>query len=264
MDAFYLLLIAEFALILLVLTILFRVRAGKYRKLYEKALNKTADSGSSEDLTEAGKGKDRLAAGRGQDSAKGGEEDDLSEGTGEDDASLKGKVRKLNRIVNFQKNKIVDLMGYKDMMESVGKRLTSIHQSNEELNDKIKTLAESSDHQEDFTLHLASFEKNNNELSSFIRVLDKDNKSLSDKFGTWEIALKDLWEQAESGEGVDEGMYTEAVEEKEELVSKLKDFEEKLQEKVNILGEMQKQYDDLETEYMVLYRQQQAAEGKQV
>lgn len=255
-DVFYLLLLSEFALIMLVLTIFFRVRAGRYRKLYEKALKKTVDAGSSDERPEADSAKELTA---------GGEEDDIQgsmDGTGEDDASLKGKVRKLNRIVNFQKNKILDLMGYKDMMESVGKKLSSIQQSNEELNDKIKTLAESSDHQEDFTLHLASFEQNNNELSSFIRVLERDNQTLSEKFSAWEAALKDLWEQAESGEGVDEGMYTEAVEEKEELVSKLKDFEEKLQEKVNMLGEMQKQYDDLETEYMVLYRQQQAAEGK--
>lgn len=263
-DVFYLLCMAELLIILLVLTIFFFVRTRKFRKLYENAQKNPAAFVRPGEISEVVRDNETQEAEFTVDdeqaqSAKALPADSIE--NVEDGSSMQGNIRKLNQIVDFQKNKILDLMGYKDLMESASKKLTTLHQSNEEFTEKIRKLAEASPNKEDFTLSFASIEDNNNKMSSFISIMEKENTALSNKFVSWEENLKDLWEQAESGVEVDEGLYSEAVQGKDELVAKLKDFEEQFNEKVKTLSEMQQQYDDLETEYMVLYRQQQAAEA---
>jgi len=85
----------------------------------------------------------------------------------------------------------------------------------------------------------------------------KRKTALSTKFTKLEDELKNLWEEAEHTEGMDEGRYNELLKEKDDLISKLKEFEGKLQEKSSQFEDMQKQYEDIEKEYMILYKQQQ-------
>ena len=66
------------------------------------------------------------------------------------------------------------------------------------------------------------------------------------------------------GEAVDEDKYIEILKERDELITKMKEFEDKLQEKTGLLDEMEKkykgkeeEYENLEKEYLILYRQQQ-------
>jgi hypothetical protein len=173
-----------------------------------------------------------------------------------DESSLTGKVNKLQRIVKLQKDKILDLMCYKDIFEGAQKKLTSIQQGNEGLHERFVKLLGTSIENPGLAEAMETFKQNNNEIESYINILESENQTLSEKFRKWEDELKRIWEKAESGE-FDEGRYNEILKEREELMTKMKDFEDKLQEKSKLLNEMQAQYEDLEKEYMILYRQQQ-------
>ncbi|KAF0122576.1 MAG: hypothetical protein FD151_676 [bacterium] len=66
------------------------------------------------------------------------------------------------------------------------------------------------------------------------------------------------------GEAVDEDRYIEILRERDALITKVKEFEDELQEKTKLLDKIQKKYEgkeeeyaNLEKEYLILYRRQQ-------
>ena len=61
---------------------------------------------------------------------------------------------------------------------------------------------------------------------------------------------------------IDDVKYAEIVQEKEMLTARSKEFQEKLEDKDKNLEALQAQYEDLEKEYMVLYREQQAKQAQ--
>ncbi len=173
------------------------------------------------------------------------------EGTPEEPAG----VQKLKKIVDFQKEKIVNLMCYKDILESAQKKLTSIHTDYEDLAQRFTSLSEAMGSNKEYELALEMFGENTAELKDFIDALQHENTTLLEKFNTWEEQLKGLWQESE------EIATSEDIEafaaEKNELLEKIKEFEEKFKEKSKQLEEAQAQYEDLEKEYLVLYKQQQ-------
>ncbi|MBI4620052.1 MAG: hypothetical protein HY739_07815 [Desulfobacterales bacterium] len=66
------------------------------------------------------------------------------------------------------------------------------------------------------------------------------------------------------GEAVDEDRYIEILRDRDELMTKVKKFEDKLQEKTKLLDEIQEKYEgkeeeyaNLEKEYLILYKRHQ-------
>lgn len=274
-DALYLLLLGEVSLILLVTAIYFFARNRKHKRLYQKALKELSDIKSQESGVKSQQEIESKA-----------ERESLHETLPEmpvkqpavvetfeapqpseameetaDESSLIGKINKLQRIINFQKGKIIDLMCYKDILEGAQKKLSSVQEGYHNLKDRFTKLFGESPENKGLVEAMETFENNNSELSSYIEILAKENETLAEKFRTWEDELKQIWEEAEKGVALDEGRYDEKLgeimHEKEELASKLKEFEDKLQEKTKVFEDMQRQYEDLEKEYMILYRQQQ-------
>jgi DNA repair exonuclease SbcCD ATPase subunit len=283
-DALYLLLLCEFSLILLISTIYLFSRNKKHKRLYQKALKELSDIKSQESGVRSQQEGESKAVefpqvepqpmqetpseiSEGHLAVETVESPQLSADTTEalDEGSLVGKINKLQRIINFQKGKIIDLMCYKDILEGAQKRLSSIQDSYRNLKDRFVKLFGESPENKGLAEAMETFESNNNELISYIEILGKENESLAEKFRLWEEELKQIWEEAEKSEIIDEGRYDEKLgeimHEKEELAAKLKEFEDKLQEKTKLFEEMQKQYEDLEKEYMILYRQQQQQQG---
>lgn len=277
-DALYLLLLGELSLILLVTTIYLFTKNRRHKRLYQKALKELSDMRST------------MEEDRGQKTEKEGltseeispkmpeEQPAVTEIFEEpqpplfvdetaDEGSLVGKVNKLQRIIDFQKGKIIDLMCYKDILEGAQRKLNTVHEGYQNLKDRFVRLLGDPPENKGLADVLSAFENNNNELVSYIGILRKENETLAEKFKIWEEELKQIWEEAEKGRAIDEGQYEqkldEIIHEKEELTAKLKEFEDKLQEKTKVFEEMQKQYEDLEKEYMILYRQQQANQSNQ-
>lgn len=278
-EMLHFLLLIELPIMLLLSTIYFLIKSRKYKKMYEKVLGKAPQESNSvpekEDVRPAVPAAEEEVPLSAEITAPPAEEISLDMaspelgpeqpkaapawdgGEAESDGSLLGRIGKLQRIVDFQKDKILDFMCYKDIFEGAEKKLTFIQQNNQGLQEKLKTLAASPENTEGLNEAIDIFEKNNRDLEAFIKILEKENSSLSTKFTKLEDELKNLWEEAEHAEGMDEGRYNELLKEKDELISKLKEFEGKLQEKSSQFEDMQKQYEDIEKEYMILYKQQQ-------
>ena len=113
---------------------------------------------------------------------------------------------------------------------------------------------------------MTAMENNNHEMEKFIAILDRENATLSEKFHIWEERFEriavDAIEEPVTGVA-DDAKYQEIRREKEELLAKVKEAGEMLAEKEKNLEAMQLQYEDLEKEYMILYRQQQQQEQQQ-
>lgn len=265
-DALYLLFLIEFALIMLLLTIYFFSKKKKYALLYQKTLKELIDVKNITEGQNIGKTaalpetavqeQPEEASVEPQSSLQAAE---TAEAAGED--SMAVSVNKMRRIIDFQKGKILDLMCYKDIFDGAQGKLTSIQENFNSLKDRFVTLFGESPENKGLAETLDTFEKNNTELKSYMEILSKENESLNEKFQAWEDEVKRIWEEAKDiegvGSGMDEGKYGELMQERERLRQTLTEFEAKLQEKGNLLEDVQKQYEDLEKEYMVLYREQQ-------
>ncbi len=294
-EALYFLLLVESALILLVLSLYLFSQKRKYKKLYEKGLKdlESAGSGSIEQgepqsrtsevltgISEGERGEARQEAGpeQGMPEVPAGESIDVLQADGgmpqsdegfdvTDGDPSAGRVRRLQRMVIFQKNTILELMCYKDIFEGAQMRLTALQQTNNELQEKIRSLTESGVVENvGIAEPLNAFESNSHELEKFIGILDRENGMLSEKFRVWEEEFKRISEDTgNDGDvpGVDESKYIKIAKEKEELIVKVKDLEQKLQEKGSEIDALKQQYEDLEKEYMILYRQQQQQQQQQ-
>ncbi len=286
LDPFYFLSAIELALVLSVLSLFLFFRNRKYKDLYEKTLRKLNDLQSKEN-TETYISQHRAAEAPPvnlpeeppiditKDIFDRQLTDSVFTESPDTDETSSDQLSRLQRMVNFQKKAILELMCYKDIFESARSRLNSLSQSNYDLQERIRGLLEGGMDGVGVGEAITALETNNHELEKFITILDRENTTLSGKFHIWEEKFKRIAEDAkESSDNqvpddvkysqvADDVRHTEVTQEKEELLSRIKEFEEKIEEKDKSLESMQAQYEDLEKEYMILYRQQQAQEQKQ-
>lgn len=178
-------------------------------------------------------------------------EDSLQEDSTEEKGSDPG-IEQLKSIVEFQKEKILHLMCYKDILDSAQNKLSHIHEGYQDLSQRFSAVAEAIGENKEFELALEMFGDNTKELEDFIDALKQENEALLEKFNQWEGQLKEMWESSQEI-GASPAAINPA--EQAELLEKIKEFEEKLKEKTKQLEEAQAQYEDLEKEYMTLYRQ---------
>lgn len=296
LDALHFLLLLEAAVVLCGTTIFFIVRNGRHKRLYQKTLKELASVTATESetalreearleaaperpapaaITEereapalpaaeesfGGFPDEMIAAER---PASGHAEEETAAPFPEEspDGAAAGQVRRLQRMVDFQKSTILDLMCYKDLFESAQQRLAALQQSSADLQRTIRNLIDTGGADAGtFSEPLAVLERNNNDLDHYIGTLTSESEALSEKFRVWEDEFRsiseDLGDGGSSGSGLDEERCTLLLREKEELAARTLEVEGQLQEKSTMLGDLQRQYEDLEKEYMILYRQQQ-------
>jgi len=278
LDALYFLLLIEFALIMFIVSVYLFIKNRKHKKLHEKTtkelflareaikdmeqaagadIQQTAEHFQQAEAQEIIEQQKTDATEIDQPPAESLIEDDIA-----DEDTLKGKVRKMQKIINSQKGKILELICYKDIFEGAEKKLLPLSERFKELQEKFVKLLEQSPDNADIRESLKLLETNNKEIESCMDILNKENNNLSRKFELWEEELKKITEEAEHGE-YEKDMQDKIAQEKEEMLLKIKEFEDKLKEKDNQLLGLQKQYEDIEKEYMILYRQQQQQQQQQ-
>ncbi len=255
-DALYFLLILEFVIIVVISGLYIYSKNRKQGVLYRKTTEELREALSIIEELE-----DKIEDMRGAEIQKPSSAFALTDVSGDgagiedmDEESLKGRIRKLQEIIDFQKSKIVDLMCYKDILETAQKKLGMIHHSNSEIQGRLVKLMGRSIENRGFAEALDLFVNNNNELASYIEVLRKENASLDEKFRSWQRNLEILLEAVATGDQFDEDAYAEVLREKEELVLRLKAFDDMLQKKSRLMEDMKRQYEDLEKEYMILFK----------
>ena len=277
-DTLYLLLMIELIFILFVITVFLFSRNRKHRDLYQKTLRKLNDLKSEKSIDAFDRPAsiepdlpETLLENRTESIMEQEEQPLQDSGPAElveslqpedvEGGAMPGQLGRLQRMVNSQKSTIVELMCYKDTFGGVRKRLAVLQQNDNELEDKIKDLIKSGAEGAEYAEAVSVLEENNRELEKFIALIDREDERLTEKFQSWEEEFKRISEDldASSGEAaMDDARYAEILQEKEMLTAKSKEFQEKLEEKDKNLEAMQTQYEDLEKEYMILYRQQQA------
>ncbi len=277
-DPLYFLLLIELALILFVLTVYLFSRNRKHKDLYQKTLRKLNDLKSEKGLETfdrpASSGpafpetlEENLMEQEQQPPQDSGPAEFVEslQPVDEEGGAMPDQVKRLQRMVNYQKSTIVELMCYKDVFEGTRKRLAALQQDSNELQDKITDLIKGGAEGAGFTETLAALEKNNGELEKFITLIDREDERLTDKFKAWEEEFKLISEDMGTSPdeaAIDDVKYAEIVQEKEMLTARSKEFQEKLEDKDKNLEALQAQYEDLEKEYMVLYREQQAKQAQ--
>lgn len=273
-DALYFLLLIEFALIMFIVSVYLFIKNRKHKRLHESVAKDL--SLARETIKDMGQAAEHFQQEQAQKLTEQQKTDvteieqpvieSLIEEDVADEDTLKGKVRKMQRIIDSQKGKILELMCYKDIFEGAEKKLLSLSKSFQELQGRFVKLLEQSPDNDAISESLKLLEVSNKEIESYIDILNRENNNLSHKFQLWEEELKKVTEEAGHGEYIEEGMQAKIeiiAQEKEEMLSKIKEFEDKLKEKDNQLLNLQKQYEDIEKEYMILYRQQQQQQQQQ-
>jgi hypothetical protein len=285
-DPLYFLLLIEFTLILFVLTVYLFSRNRKHKDLYQKTLRKLNDLKSEKSmetfdfprpiesalpetlpetiLENLPENLPEIPVEQEQQPVQDSGPVELLEALQPDDkegVSMPDQIRRLQHMVNSQKSTILELMCFKDVFEGARKRLASLQQDNNGLQDKIRDLIKGGAEGAGFAEALAALEESDLDLEKYITILDREDERLTEKFQVWEEEFKRISEDMEaSSDTAAEGdaKYAEILREKETLTAKSKEFQEILEEKDKNLEAMQAQYEDLEKEYMILYRQQQA------
>ncbi len=268
-DPFYVLLLAELSLIFFLLTLFFFSRNSMHKELYRKTLRMLNDLQSKEGAQVPVSAPSEEAPPPADQPESHFEQpivDSVLTESFEDGEESPNKLKRLQKMVNFQKKAILELMCYKDIFETARRRLDTLRESNYELQEKVRGLFEGGMEAVGTGEAMTAMENNNHEMEKFIAILDRENATLSGKFHIWEERFEriavDAIEEPVTGAGGD-AKYEEIRREKEELLAKVKEAGEILAEKEKNLEAMQLQYEDLEKEYMILYRQQQQQEQQQ-
>lgn len=258
-DPLVFLFLIEAAGVFFALAIIFFIRGRRYRKLYEQALSVTPSEMPEDTITEPVP--EPLPPAPQPDL-----EDQISAVVAENDEPMPQNMRKLLEIIDFQKQKIMDLLCMRDMLDDAYKQLEMLRQKNIDLENRIVSLVAASAKPEEFGEVSSLISTSNQELGNYISVLQRSSIALGSKMEEWEGELRILWQEARkiadelpAGEQV---VVETASGEVEALQDKLRESDEKLALAQEELKKMVAQYEDIEKEYMILYSKQQAAEAE--
>ncbi|HSW61911.1 MAG TPA: hypothetical protein VLH56_01115 [Dissulfurispiraceae bacterium] len=249
-DPLLFLILIEGAVIFFGLALIFFFRSRKHKKLYERAQNTAAKVSAEESHPEPVPAPVTPEPWHVP----------VAEEPAED---VPANIRKLLEIIDFQKQKILELLCMRDMLDDAHRQLEMLRQKNIELEGRIVGLVESSAKHEEFGEASAMLAGSNREFGNFLSVLQRHSIGLGEKMATWEEQLKVLWEEARTIADEIPGADVVAVsgdvpEEVSRLAEELQATEEKLKKTQDELGALKSQYEDIEKEYMILYSKQQA------
>ncbi|HMK42683.1 MAG TPA: hypothetical protein VK445_00950 [Dissulfurispiraceae bacterium] len=261
-DPLFFLFLCEGAIVVFGLAVFFFVRSRKYRRLFEEsersrsALPPLPQEQPQLPVAEKSPAPEPPAA---VPEVQAIEEPVVAE---QEQEAVPQNIRKLLEIIEHQKQKIVELLCLRDMLDDAYRQLDMLRQKNEELETRIVSLVESSADSQAFGEVAAAVQSSNADLGKYLTILQGSSVSLGAKMSEWEEQLKVLWQQAreianELPQAHDIASGTVSSGEAADLMEKLRVSEESLKKSQDDFTDLSKQYEDLEKEFMVLYRQQQ-------
>jgi prefoldin subunit 5 len=165
------------------------------------------------------------------------------------------EIRELKAGASGQEKRIADLLLYKELFAESQRRLDAIHRNSKGLREKLVVIAEDAGVSESMKESLDSLDRNNKELQLCVDVLEKENDRLPKKISMWQAELQKVWQEKDEGEAVVQGEYGKIREEKELLKAKTRELEETIEKKDREIAALQKKFESLEAEYMVLYKE---------
>lgn len=172
---------------------------------------------------------------------------------GEEGGPDSGRIEKLLGIIEFQKNKIAELMFVKDTFENARVRLSALQSRDRLMQDQVKSIAESYGITEELKEPLSALEDDTSELVSYILVFEKEEKRLAEKFVQWEEELNRLMAGEQFAAAISSVGSEGVVGKISELEEKLREAQDEVMSKERRMQALQTQYEDIEKEYMILY-----------
>lgn len=161
-------------------------------------------------------------------------------------AERESAIDRLRSILIKQKRRMADLMSSQEMLVQLKKRFDLLRERNAELKERLRETLGSGDKGSPAEELLKELEEINRELEICVETLENENKKLQGRlisyeegFGNIEHDILDMLSLKKTPKD---------IEEMECLIKELKD-------KDNEIREIRKEKEDLEKEYMVLYKQ---------
>ena len=231
-DALSLLLLIEAVVILLGAAIALAIRSRKYRRLHSAAA--LGLEAARKEL------KNRTP------------EAPLEETAREDTASA--DTDGLRQAMEMMKRMILDMLSCRTIFDTSPARLSAVQTAYQQLQKESSR----------GTAGTAGIPGNNaQEMESNLGTLKAEQETLAVKFRIWEEQFSKLRGDTDHGPPAPGDDLVRAVtyQEKDDLVIRLRDAEEKLAAKGRILDELKTKYESLEKEYLILYHQQQKQSG---
>ena len=169
----------------------------------------------------------------------------------------------LQGIVDLQKSMAPDIGQHKDLFEKALEKLALVLVENQGAQAQTKGLMEKPGKKEEIDEAIRRSEKNAKELETSVAVLKEGKNVFFNTLKVWEDEWNKRIEGIDLPKADDKIRYEEILKEKEELTTQVGKLENQLKEKGDLLEKTKAQYDNLEKEYSVLYRQQQEQKQEQ-
>ncbi|MCE5313134.1 MAG: hypothetical protein LLF86_08300 [Nitrospiraceae bacterium] len=161
-------------------------------------------------------------------------------------------VTRLRELVMYQKGMIVELMGYKEILDGANKKLGSIRDTGGDIQEGVMMLLGALPPSEEQTSTFKKFEQSDKDMDVVLKILEKENAAISSRFEEWDEKFKNLM----SGE-----LATPIS--NDESSSRLAAAEAEIVKKDKEIADMKMQYEGLEAEYLQLYRQHHGSDKPQ-
>ncbi|NTU41751.1 MAG: hypothetical protein HGA78_01600 [Nitrospirales bacterium] len=151
-------------------------------------------------------------------------------------------------------------MRFKEGFAEAKSRFVIIQQNSLDLYEKLGMLSGPDVSPETLASLIAAFKSSTDGMDELLASMGAENERLTELLGALGEEPEPVSEAHEEiGEAVPEGVdittYNELMMEKEALESRLKDAEERLDEKEQALKRLQAEHEALDAEYLILYQQ---------
>ncbi len=152
----------------------------------------------------------------------------------------------MQKIFIRQKQRLADLLSVQEVAEQLKKRLSFFQDRNKALREKLRELQESAQLGEEIEIIIRELESTNKELSLCVETLEKENERLVKKLKAYEEEFERMHEEV---------MNLCEISESQGSQDNIMELEAIISEKDKEIERLRKALQDLENEYMVLYKQ---------
>lgn len=175
----------------------------------------------------------------------------------EEIGSISEELKSAQALADAQAKKIAFLMSFKDVISESQQKFDSLKKKNKDLEKKLFDAAHQAGAGESMKAPLAELQENYKQLELCVATLESENERLVEEVGRWQKELDQIRKQ---GPGKIGETPVEVLKENEDLKSMVRELEASLKIKEKELADAFQRFESLESEYMVLYQEKEAAQ----
>ncbi len=177
----------------------------------------------------------------------------------EEIGSISEELKGAQALADAQAKKIAFLMSFKDVIAESQQKFDSLKKKNKDLEKKLFDAAHEAGAGEAMKAPLAEFQENYKQLELCVATLENENERLVDEVGRWQKELDQIKKQ---GPVIISETPAEVLKENEDLKEMVRELEASMKTKEKELTDAFQRFESLESEYMVLYQEKQAAQSQ--